>query len=536
MDKETGKSNSKGPGTASNATGKTNSTTLKCCKHFVIVEFRPLKAWQGEFGFDWLRVYEGKNIPGLYVVGKGSSDTINYGEELPYIDAEGHKDNKHLGYVTGGSKVSGKWPPADAGEFVSELTESEAKKEIRKEYGGRENKKEMRSFKIERKFHSSPYRILEYFVPYLTFFPSFASPPLYDTVNGYHLTEDVMKSLPTLPKGAWLQVLVDIKHNIPDLIVLEYDPDLLFISSKPGGDQSLRGKYILPKPYAVTGETYEDSVQSKARIFVSGLKPLREDAVISAYAYTNDLKKKAINDPIGKMIVRANDNDHQRTMKIALVKVHTKGLSEAGSFTQKELTRVCHILHQALIIPDFVNRKRDGTLPFQGHKNQLTLDLREDPEFKAGGKFINPKNQSIVCDANGFGEYLQKLMKKAHPELSSHCFVFSFAQKGQTSDGKEHAGYTHNSLTTRGYKFHSLVTLYPLRFEYDAGILAHELLHTLGLGHTIREIKMQAAQKYTFKTNNITTNIMSSNFGSMWSTSKWQWEIMSKNAQPIKAK
>jgi hypothetical protein len=413
-----------------------------------VVEFRPLITYQGEFGFDWLRVYEGPD----------SGATINHTEEIPYIDAADATATRHTGQVEGGFNSAAPNGPG--------LTPAEAKTRIQTEYN---------NFPIVRS-PSAPvprinYRLLTYFVPYLNLFPDGTEPAWVwrtPTVGAYILKPPSGVTLPKPPCEAKLQVLIDIKHQAPDKIVLEYNPEFLEITGAATSGATTPGKYVIPGGYTVTPETYADNVKKSAEITVKCINATALDIEILAWAYDCN-GVKVISNPVGKMIVRANTIAHQRVMKIALasVKTNTNNNSRGGNIgtfnpptANLELTQLFNTLHQALIIPDVVN-----TIVAPSGSQDVTLDLTQNRRFHhdptaagsaitgslttagglttgAGGtvgQFVHPpattSATAVPCidvSSSNYDVYLEQLLNDKYPELrpTSYWIVFNFGEAG----------------------------------------------------------------------------------------------------------
>jgi hypothetical protein len=265
------------------------------------------------------------------------------------------------------------------------------------------------------------------------------------------------------------------------------------------------------------------------------LKPIPHDIEIVAYAY-DEKGNKAITIPIGKMIVRANDEKHRKTMKIALTRVFTNvtqdNKTEEGVFTSNELVSLFNTLHQSLILPEVVN-----TVRRKGVDEDIILNLENDKKFLNGtpgagyGEYlsagvINPD------DGKGFAAYLETRLDRIYPEckLSRDYFLaFCFWENGLT----DLLGRASAKVAAGKLVFRSSVSIFPAR---DDPTLPHELLHALQLFHTHKgasiSARLQMAQRYIFPLAS-TTNVMSYNPDSCYSLWKWQWDIMQENAERI---
>jgi hypothetical protein len=532
------------PSTAPACVSTPNDPNPPCSQHSVVVEFRPLKDYQGEFGFDWLRIYEW--------AGNGSKkNPFTNDAEEPYIDSADGRG----GHVENGVK-----------DARTDLGQAEAKKRIQREY---------RRFVIKR-FPSKPkievdYRLLSYFAPYLNLFPEGTLPV---TSTQPDASKPFLKlpsemTLPAPPCEATLQLVIDIKYQIPHEIVLEYDPAYLQISGTTGsstyyeiassssGEQSryakgktpkgasiVKSQYVIKKR-SLTPESYAGNVTDSDQIKVKCIKAIPSgDTRIVAYAYDKD-GHKAIDAPVGAMIVCANDAAHQKEMKIALVRVDTNIQQdindEKGNFTTDEILNLFNTLHQALILPDVVNFVKEGNAD-----KEIILDLTKDKKFHTPliGENHPPQDPStgehlkagcINPDdiKKGFAKYLEKGLNDAYQAYSlpnNYFLAFGFGENGPRGEN----GITSGKVVKGKVIARSSVSLFPIRGPWT---LAHELLHTLQLFHTHRNsTPLLPAQKFIFPHGHAsdygTTNVMSYS-KIRYSTWKWQWEIMQNNATNI---
>jgi hypothetical protein len=544
------------PSTAPACVSTPSNPNPPCSQHSVVVEFRPFAGtpaskaskgkpgYQGEFGFDWLRIYEWAGGP--------KNNPFAHASEEPYIDSADGR-GQTFG-VTSGFKNA-----------TTNLTETEAKAQIRREYN---------QFRINR-LPSKPktrvdYRLLSYFVPYLNLFPE-GTQPVTSTkpnANKPFLKLSVKTTLPKPPCEAKLQLLIDIKYQIPHEIVLEYDPTYLQItgtgrkyyeiaSSSSGQSRYAKGKtpkgasvvksqYVIKKR-SITPESYAGNVELSDVIKVKCIKAIPKDIKVVAYAYDKN-GHKAIAVPIGEMVVCANDVAHQKSMKIALVRVDTNvqqdNYVEKGVFRPDELISLFNTLHQALILPDVINYHVDKN----GVSKEIILDLTKDKRFHDPSTvktidLLTGAYLSAGCidpDAPTFAPYLEGRLNASYPAHNfprDYFLAFNFGEHVyDNSFGLASSKTVAGKLICR-----SSVSMFPLR---DPATLPHELLHTLQLFHTHDDNQpppprppkppkpLFPAQQYTFPYGT-TTNVMSYNPVVCYSTWKWQWEIMRRNATNI---
>jgi hypothetical protein len=567
---------------------------------------------------------------------KVKASFINNEEELPYIDAKNVTPANHargwlnadnvppsasqntfvnkmrnlndrVGWVIGGAKKDGAgWVDMD---------HLAAQAAIQKEY---EN-----ALPITRPLKAD-YRLLTYYTPYLNLFPEGTKAGWTERhemadLHGVGLRlnlpppEDL---LPLPPCEATLQVLYDIKDFQPDRITLEYDAEYLQITlrtttarppirtASPGNGAPPPGTPIpLPSIYASpatppaapetppgkkeliltennkpargtpTPPTYAGNVAKRAEITIKCVKAIPPgNTEVSVWTYDCGSKQQA-----GKLIVMANGVARQKRMKIALVTVTTDLMQipqgpKTGAYGPKELVRLYHILHQALIIPDVVNTFSD-----EGISHEITLDLSQDRAFQAQpasaapipptklkngvlegppapGQYVRPATPAVPAtptapgvpaipeciqpdDNLGFGYYIRKCLDERYPKLF-HQFhlAFKFAEDGRMNDSLGGVTSTVPKKATDSPRELTCRSLCSIYNSPDNAMLAHELLHTLQVFHPHLDdtSPLLTAQKYVFP-RGTTTNIMAYNFnpGAGISTWKWQWEIMQENAEKV---
>jgi hypothetical protein len=560
----TGNAPASSPSTAPACVSTPKNPNPPCSQHSVVVEFRPLKdspgkpGYKGEFGFDWLRIYEW---------GMMQNNPFTHAEEIPYIDAA---DGRRLGNVESGAKKISIEDIIAAKNITVNLTATEAKTKIQKEYN---------QFVIKR-FPSKPqtvvdYRLLSYFVPYLNLFPEGTQPVTRTKPDASKpfLTLPAGTTLPNPPCEAALQLLIDIKYQTPHEIVLEYDPAYLQISGTTGsskyyeiassssGRQSrhergktpkgasvVKSQYVINK-FEITPENYAGNVKKSDEIKVKCIRAIPSDIRIFAYAYDKN-GHKAIAAPVGEMVVCANDVAHQKRMKIALVQVDTDvqqdNFVEHGIFRSNELISLFHTLHQALILPDVVNSVKE-----KNTNKEIILDLTKDKKYHDPSTSVwwNPltwlsgKHLFAGCinpHVDNFEKYLEERLNASYQAYHlprDYFLVFNFGENGPTSPRGTLNGIASSKVLANNLMVcRSSVSLFPSRGPWT---LPHELLHTLQLFHTHDDnpgntppTPLLPAQKYIFG-HGQTTNVMSYNRTTRHTTWKWQWEIMRKNAANI---
>ncbi|OTQ52718.1 hypothetical protein [Gilliamella apis] len=513
----------------------------QCTKSSVVVEFRPLNNWDGEFGFDWLRLTEAeaRDIEQSYIR-NADNQVVAFSP-----------NNPTFGLVESGFATVKK-----------DLDDAKAQKKIQKEY---------KTFSISDKGRVSQSRHLTYYVPYLNLYPQAGLSPLKALTKG--LTE--YATTEPRPCEAKLRMIVDIKGQSPESIEIEFNnKDFAITLNIADAETEIDGevtslKIPVPKNYTPTPDTAATSRKlvagaSDLIVTITCLRSLSSNKEINVYAYheqdSTKLNKKARedlekinkqhnkanpgdpNDPTtviltnqklaGKLIVLQNDAPKQKELKMLMIKVKTDivgtGASITGRFTQVERKKLYNVLHQALIHPRLIDQK---------NTSDFILDLSTNADFstttsatgtKIIGKFIN--SNGIYMDHPDFNTELLRIYdaNPNFPPRADYFLVFCFAAPPYDS--------TLGQVMKIKGNFVKSVTLYQDHANDDATI-PHEGLHGLQLRHTHRDetpLKYPSC-KYIFPHSRLgadlsTTNIMSYNTNTeAHSTWRWQWEIIQAN-------
>jgi hypothetical protein len=343
----------------------------------------------------------------------------------------------------------------------------------------------------------------EYYVPYLNLFPE----PYIDIPN-------------TPPYEAELKVLVEIKDADVEEIKLEYNSAIFSID---GQDTfSLNDKAICPLQLSAN-RTIKITCKKEVRT--------RLDGEICAYAYFKDWRgdiKKAL---AGKIQVGVNDKRSIKEVKIVLVHVTTNITGndrKTGEFSTEEQKQLRQTLHQALVRPLI---------------STATLDLSNNPRLKTGGIYVNRRNILRRSGADSLVKYLktQFMNDPNNAEYRNHIPVFAIGNPGEAGGL---FGYCDTDRDARGNLIRFLknsVCFTPSedsRILRPVGTMPHEVLHGFQLFHTHIDgdpplkhpnIKYIYPNAQTDGPLEATDNVMSYNFGKMWTTWHWQWEIIRSN-------
>lgn len=513
----------------------------KCAESSVVVEFRPLITWDGEFGFDWLRVTEAeaRDIEQSYI--KNANNHI-----VAFTP-----NNATFGLVQDGYGAAG------------DLGAEKAQKKIKTEYA---------TFVISDKGRASESRHLIYYVPYLNLYPQIGLAPL--QVLAAELTE--YAATEPRPCKAELRMIIDIKGQSPESIEIEFnnkdfDITLNIADAEIEIDGEISSlKIPVPRNYTPTPDTAATSRKVVAGandliVTITCLRSLTSNKEINVYAYheqddtaenrqakedlekINKLHNKANpgdpNDPTtvilttqklaGKLIVLQNDVSKQKELKVLMVKVETNiastGVNVIGVFTAQERKKLYNVLHQALIHPRLIERKNGNDFVLNLSTNANFSTTTSAAGIATEGKFIH--SGGIYMDHPDFNTELLALYD-ANPDFPSrgnYFLVFCFA-------APPYDGTLGQVMTDNHRNNIKSIMLFKDHINDDATI-PHEGLHGLQLRHTHRDkTPLQHPNcKYIFPHSNrgarlSTSNIMSYNANSnAYSSWLWQWKEIQKH-------
>lgn len=465
------------------------------------VEFRPDAAYNGEFGFDWLRV-------------KGDPKPVKGDEASKQVLDSEHESRLHVHPVKSDEPKTS-YKDIILGGYCDgkrNLTKDEAYERLKKEY---------RQVPITfRKGEGSTY-----FVPYLNLYSE-------ECVKG-------MLDLEGVPKPCYkatLRVLVDINEEV-DRLEFDYDKDIFEIDMATLTDK----------------EKTQGKTESKDKtIEITCKKSFGDEnkGVIRVFAYPNGCADKPMAEQVrlrslaGKIMVGVNDEKAQKNMKFVLVRVKTiiGRKEQEGDFSFEHLHLLSNTLHQMYINPMFEQyaEEKEGENPLKSCSKQdpMTLDLTQGPYAEEFAKYAtcdgidvsqihenaegkesmanqHPSTENLAC-------FLRRIFLKQFPQYANCFTIFSLFDNGI----KRIAGFcemTPDPKTGELTHYKKNVVLFGDR---KPTTLCHEVMHGLGLRHThfddetiLKEEKMYVFEKYT------TDNIMSY-ASSRKTTWNWQWEIV----------
>jgi hypothetical protein len=437
----------------------------------VVVEFRTKQAsYNGEFGFDWLRIDDG-----ALTTEPSYESIIQGGYEAP----------------------NGKAPNRDAN---TSFEVGEAFKALKKEY---------KQIPITRTSTTAK----KYFVPWLNLFPK----PISNTTV-------VTAGMPKPPFEAELRMLVDVEGtDPPDQIRIVFDKKYFTIDGKDGSDAN---------PVLIADKALGAKREAPTTIKIQCIEEFDSDQEIKVYAYPKGLLAKPVPQQTferklaGKIIVLANKNtpkvgnvpavSNRKTQKIVLIKVKTNvsviiGGDITGVFTPIEKVNLQNALYQALVFGDIKDKDSSG--------GDIILDVTADINFKTGGKYIS--GGGILRTEPTLNSYMRTLLNASTANAYTDCFyVFMFG----INDSSNNVGGRVEEIGKKS------VVLYKGRDNFT---LNHEVLHGLSLYHTHADgVVDKPNQKYVYYHASVNPTKATDNIMSYQPDGKtswhWQWKIMRK--------
>jgi phage-related baseplate assembly protein len=468
------------------------------------VEFRPDAAYNGEFGFDWLRV-KGDPVP-KQVQDKGSGGSSqprsgNNGKSGKSDEPARPVETSYKDIILGGF-CDGK----------RNLTKDEAYERLKKEY---------RQVPVTfRKGEGSTY-----FVPYLNLYSEECVKEMSD-----------LEGVPKPCYKATLRVLVDINEEV-DRLEFDYDKDI----------------FEIDRPTLTDKEKTQGKTESKDKtIEITCKKSFGDEnrGVIRVFAYPKGCADKPMAEQVrlrslaGKIMVGVNDEQAQKNMKFVLVRVKTIINSNvvAGDFTPEHLELLSNTLHQMYINPMFEQyaEEKEGENPLISCSKQdpMVLDLTQGPYAEGFAKYMdddkiakkpiirNPENEEDIPFQRQLDENLANFLRTAflqqYPQYENSFTIFSFVN----DEVEGLPGFCEVAADVKTMKFSHFKQNVVLFGNRKSTTLSHEALHGLGLFHTHFDEKVieEKEKKYVF-IKDTTDNIMSY-ADSRKTTCHWQWEIV----------
>ena len=302
--------------------------------------------------------------------------------------------------------------------------------------------------------------------------------------------------LMTLRKGASAKLSLKVEVREP-AVKIEYKCQTsgIFRLSKTSIPELGKGKHTLPD-----------------ELMITCLKEFSMDQEINVYAYdANNTKHLA-----GKLIVKANDKKHQRTINVAIVCVMLKE-NEKEFNKSSSKAKLKKIFGQA-----YVNL----------NIRTIYLNIAQTLKKKNANKYftINGWLHSRYIDNRELFSFLNAEFSKIHPNLGGFFKLYYINRK---CIDDEYNG--EKKLYGMAREFFSHEVLILLRGLKD-NTAAHELLHSIGLPHSFSYLNAEYSH-VAFKEYS-TDNIMDySDFKGIPVIATWefQWKAIQKNISNLHA-
>ena len=301
----------------------------------------------------------------------------------------------------------------------------------------------------------------------------------------------------TLRKGASAKLTLKVEVKEP-AVKMEYQCQTpgIFQLSKDTVPRLGKGKHTLPDEFVVTC-----------------LKEFSRDQEIKVYAYDeNNVKYLA-----GKLIVKANDKKHQKTINVAVVRVLFKG-KETFPDISGSVTKLRNILGQAYVKID------DHT---------VSLNIERALTNKETSKYFTPKGwiHSSSLSSGDLYSFLNAELSKKFPQYSNYFKLYYINRKCvDDTSGKE------MPLYGKARNLFSLEVIISFNGLND-NTAVHELLHCIGLPHSFSKISVPYFD-VAFK-KDLTDNIM--DYSDMHSgiptiaTWEYQWRAIQNSITHLQA-
>ena len=437
------------------------------------VEFRPARPeYNGQYGFDWLRVNDGKATA-----------------EMPY------KDIIVSGYSDG----------------LQNLTKDKAYDNLKNEY-----KQVPITFKKGEEN--------TYFVPYLNLYSK-------ECVEALKLDKDVSKPC----YKALLRVLVDINEEV-DRLEFDYDKETFEIDRPVLTEkEKTNGKIESGNTIEITcNKSFSDADKGIIRVFAypkgCADKPMAKQIEQRSLAGkilvgVNDEKAQK---RMKFVLVRVKTKIGVDAKTGSFSPEHLQRLSNTlhqmyinPSFEQYMKNKEGDVLmdddgNPKSIVLDLVEDKQfmPGGIYVKGGKIQKFTKQRVGMTLQ---RFL---------DSN-VARYLRVAFLRKNPQYNGFFTIFSFGEDGQ--EGKKNLyGFCESVCKSGTTKFSYYKKNLVLFANPEAMVLSHEVLHGMGLHHTHidDEVIEESTRRYVYK-KNTTDNVMSyaSTRKSTW---YWQWKIVRK--------
>ena len=442
------------------------------------VEFRPdTESYKGEFGFDWLRVDDGKGV----------SETA-------------YKDIIEGGYCDG----------------TRNLTKAEAYERLKREYGQvpitfREGEKS------------------KYFVPYLN---------LYSENYASQLSCGEGLTLPCYEVS--LRMLVDIKEDV-DRLEFEYDKTIFEINKTTLKDKAKTAGKVKSEDEKVKikcKESFDDANKGVIRVYAypKGCADKTEAEQMLLRSLAGKIKVGVNDAKVQKEVkfvlvgVRTFVNGDMREGKfdpqhLELLSNTLHQMYVNPTFIQYVTDKQGYELYDGeekrRIILDLTQNRYWDILATHMDGNDIAKNpiprTKEDEEKMTLKRYLE----------ENLAKFLRAVFLQQHPRYSDCFTIFSFANNGF----KDLRGFCELAADIKTGKFSHFkqnVVVFGNRLPTT---LCHEALHGLGLLHThLEEEAIEEKEKKFIFERETTDNVMSY-ADDRKTTWRWQWEIVRNNIE-----
>ena len=441
------------------------------------VEFRPDAAYNGEFGFDWLRV-KGDPVP------KQVQDKDSGGSSQPRSGKNGKSDKSG----EPARPVETSYKEIILGGFCDgkrNLTKDEAYERLKKEYV-----KEMSD----------------------------------------------LEGVPKPCYKATLRMLVDINEEV-DRLEFDYDKDIFEIDRATLTDkEKTQGKTeSKDKTIEITcKKSFGDENRGVIRVFAypkgCADKPMAEQVRLRSLAGkimvgVNDEKAQK---EMKFVLVRVKTK----------IGVDAKTGSFSSDHL-RQLSNTLHQMYINPSFEQYLKDKEGNVLmDNNGNPKIIVLDLIRDKRFMSGGMYVKGGNiQKFTKQRVGMtlqryldsnvARYLRLVLLRKFPQYHGFFTIFSFDEKGFDEEDELY-GFCESVCKRGTTKFSHYKKNVVFFANPKAMVLSHEVLHGMGLHHTHLDEKVveEDLRRYVYKKN--TTNNVMSYASVRKSTWNWQWEIIRK--------
>jgi hypothetical protein len=452
----------------------TNRNVCTTCNQ-VLVQFRPHSTYEGEFGFDWLRI----------------GDTAMYGDALAYADFSTtvptyNMLGKYYQFknvsTSGVESFSVALTGRNGWKNCKDATTGVTKTKAQCSTGEDESVYFKESMTMYHSLVSETYKTMnlawktalepsfKYYVPIVSLIPDMevAMP------DGTFFVEE----------GNSAKLAVHIEINVaPNDIRLKPQREDTGVEFKVDGIESS----IL---------SIQDGVHD-AHLEIRCKKPLTSNLTVDVYAESN---------LCGRFTILQNDSSVVVSKKVLLVQVKSDfDISDSKTGTPKnggeELLNNC--LKQALIKGEIELHvtSLDVTHVETGGIHEFRNQFAE----RVGSKYVLKKNPELLLG------YLNEKFSSQFPTVSYDYIVYFIGETGAWN------GFARSDQRAGVY--------FP---THSKSTIAHELFHAMGLRHSFTNSEADSNAKYTYKAT-MTNNLMDYShlkYEKRMLTFYWQWKIL----------